>query len=254
VRLPVLTLAVCLWSCTAAADVIGIKALEQTFSTRVYGNVTVFPKPEGLPRREGIQPMNEVRTITSTTPISDSVATTLGGYATAVAGTFFVNAAGDASDWPIAVSHTSGAMAHYVLDFVPLRDGVADLTAELHPGGGVSYIDVFLELVNLTTNERLLRVGWETDDEWRAYWYDNARWEWSNWQVPSPYTSASVSLLSSDTYRLTMYSRVGNMGDGQRASLGLTGLTIVPEPTSLTLLCVGAGLHFMLSRRRRIQA
>ncbi len=178
------------------------------------------------------------RTTISSSPISDAIVIPIRGgiiinHAIANAGLF------DVSD-ETGVGFAN-ASATSQLWFSPLVDQTQTVGIQISVqnwpfnGGSVSLLD-------LTSNYELWNYSWLGDP-------GNVPWEPGTYHGAANFT-LDTDFLASHEYELTMATSSNAGMDHERVQIQLTGLQVVPEPSTALLLAVG-GAALAISRRRR---
>ena len=188
------------------------------------------------------------RTTTSSSPISDEIdlpydkfpPNTTGNinHAITVASLFEVSAQ---TGWGMA-----NASATSQLWFSPLVDQTQTVGIIIHNNTFGPWTEGSISLLDLTSNSELWNYGWSFGFNQRS---GNVPWD-----PGSEYTVANFNLdtdfLASHQYELTMETGSQAGDDMESAQIQLTGLQVVPEP-STTLLLAACGAALVISRRRR---
>jgi len=239
-----------------------VQVTQAEFTTGLGVGVTLsytFPDPP--------QTTNYSRTLVANSPVSDYMEyysygnPNLAAIATATASWLQV--------WnrTYEANKSGGARAYAISDvaFSPLYDAGANLSISITPGGNAeTWSDGFVSLVDVTGNRPLWYYEWRRFGTTPAPAYVTGRTEpgltyefretisvWPQGYINPPLVLAQNTALSEDhLYRLVMYSGSDANGDGSRILMTLSGIEIIPEPSTFTLLGLGAAV-LMISRRRR---
>jgi hypothetical protein len=168
-----------------------------------------------------------------------------------------ISGAADASLFSVTVE-TSGrdylaaasALAETVLEFRPVETGMASLEAFMGAWDEMWFTNGLIELIDLTAQQSLWQFGWTSQTFWEAPWvFLNTDGH------PDVAMTATLSpILESDhTYSLRLFTSSGADTDSQGASIQISGLRTVPEPSSLILLVTGFLAQVVRRHRRRRQ-
>ena len=155
-----------------------------------------------------------------------------------------------------------------MIRFSPTSSGLMDVLIDVALlGAALPYSEGFVSLVNVTLDEPLWFHHWgyqgdpdiqgagaDRAEPYLAYdmkerirfSYMDGKYGWGDYgQV-----SQATNLSEDHEYRLVMYSECNANGDTERVFLDVSGLEIIPEPATLSLLTLGS-LALMMVRRRR---
>ena len=220
----------------SAADPFSIQVLTTRYTTTVQVDATSSDLPQ----------IQTTRHATSTTPTTDVFALMGFDWATASADLLTVTTRTEAGMDPMhRYGGKSMATAESALTFAPMADGVADLAISLIGFSQVWWSDGRLQLHDVTTNEVLWNYGWT------CCFFQHATMPWS---APPEYNGQAAftiaqPLLAAHEYVLTMMISTNAHNDREGLTMAVSGLTPVPEPS--TILLVGTGLIAAGVRRRR---
>ncbi len=145
---------------------------------------------------------------------------------------------GFGEDW---ISNSAAATVTVTCVFQPI---LTSLTFKFTGSTGMHFFESYsnYSLRNLNTNILMDEVRWSTDQP-----YSNFS-GWGNWK-PQPYTTTYSNLNLDHRYELTLLSQ-SQIGDFRNGWSNLQ-LVIVPEPSSIMLLSLGA-TGLLLHRRRAL--
>jgi hypothetical protein len=183
------------------------------------------------------------RTTTSASPISDEIDQPYPEY--------FPNATNHAiaSAVLFVASVQTGwgsanASATSQLWFSPLSDQTQTIGIHISCGGLSVSDGGSVGLLDLTSNTELWNYSWDNLDVPANF----------PWDSGEPFTTANFNVdtdfLASHQYELTMITASQAGSDDESAQIQLTGLEVVPEP-STTLFLAMCGASFIISRRHR---
>ena len=183
------------------------------------------------------------RTNTATLPISDEIAfyTTQEGlpnHTTASAGLFQVS---DTTGWGFA-----NAEAISQLWFSPLADQTQSINVHISIGSNHGpWTAGEVSLFDLTSNSQLWNYSW-------SFWSPgNIPWDDPQSYGTGPANfSIYTDFSTSHTYELIMQVSSNAGDDSQQVQMQLTGLQVVPEPSTVLLLAM-SGAALAIYRRRR---
>jgi hypothetical protein len=178
----------------------------------------------------------------SATPISDELAfpvswANVTNYAIANAGLLTSHVQ---TGWGIAY-----ASATSQLWFSPLSDQTQTIGIYISCGGLSVSDDGSVSLLDLTSNTELWNYSWGMAN------VPPANFPWNS----GPYSTANFNVdtdfFASHQYELTMETASQAGSDDESAQIQLTGLAVVPEPSSTSLLLTICSASLMFIRRQR---
>jgi hypothetical protein len=194
------------------------------------------------------------RTTTTSSPISDEIdLPIIAGpgegditHAIANAGLFGMS---DQTGWGFA-----NAEAVSQICFSPLADQTETLNIQISIDGSPSFVWTGgqIRLLDLTANSELWNYSWNAGGSGsvpvEVPLGDNIPWD----SLDSSYANFSLDtdFLASDQYELTMIVCSNAGDDSEFAQVQLTGLQVVPEPSTVLLLAL-CGPTLAILRRRR---
>jgi hypothetical protein len=245
---------------TATAEPIAIELLSGTFTTRV--SITEFVSGFGSPLRPPV-----TREMVSAAPLSDALLVpvtpnpglpALPSEVGAIAETDLFRVHAETSSFAPTPLWASSSLAKTDLVFRPVLTASGTIDITLTPAintGANHWSEGTIRLVDLTTMDTVWDVGWDsvvagaTPDHgfWRPPTYHTILYN-------APLYTAGTLAFDTDfdashAYALTIYTLTQSQNDSQGIALEVTGLHVVPEPSTVWLFGLGViGLHLSVMR------
>jgi hypothetical protein len=142
---------------------------------------------------------------------------------------------------------TASAIATNQIQFSPLMDATQTVGLRFFGWNEWYYSAGSVRLFDATAGVELWNYGWEGQDRRNVPWIDPVGG--TDWRAAAA-LNPETDFLASHQYELTMYTVTGANHDDQRILIQLTGLEVIPEPSTTLLLAV-CGAALVILRRRK---
>jgi hypothetical protein len=178
------------------------------------------------------------RTTSSSSPLSDEIHIPLNLSHPPGTDPTINHAIADAGLFDVSVQTGWGkanAAATSQLWFSPLQDQTLALNIGIYArgryGGGHPFTGGQISMLDLTSNVELWNYSWSYAD-----YYGNIPWDSGNYGPNANFTTVETDFSAADRYQLTIEANSNAGDDSEEVDIQLTGLEVVPEPSSANVL------------------